>query len=144
VDVNGQICVASDSHELTLLPRVSLLVDPLVQNRLVVRLDTGEVDTHPLVLSKINNPTQSFKVLTSVGYLYSHPRPGRQGFRCVNTAAKQAQVTGLSLSLRFRLQISQFDAGMEGITPCTMALRLHSLSLLLQLYKTRLTTGGCL
>jgi hypothetical protein len=40
-------------------------------------------------------------------------------------ASEEAQVTGLCLSLSFRLQIGQFDAGMEGITPCAVALKLH-------------------
>src|ERR1700730_5464880 len=40
-------------------------------------------------------------------------------------APEQAQVAGLFLSLNFRLQIGQFDAGMEGITPCSVALKRH-------------------
>src|SRR3989442_13944259 len=40
-------------------------------------------------------------------------------------ASEEAQVAGLCLSLSFRLQIGQFDTGMEGITPCAVALKLH-------------------
>src|SRR5258708_30454610 len=40
-------------------------------------------------------------------------------------ASEQAQVAGLFLSLSFRLQIGQFDAGMEGIPPCSVALKGH-------------------
>ncbi len=40
-------------------------------------------------------------------------------------ASKQTQVAGLFSNLSFRLQIGQFDAGMEGITACAVALKLH-------------------
>ena len=40
-------------------------------------------------------------------------------------ASEKAQVAGLFLRMSFRLQIGQFDAGMEGITPCAVALKLH-------------------
>src|SRR5258708_5399559 len=40
-------------------------------------------------------------------------------------ASEQAQVAGLFLSLSFRLQIGQFDAGMQGITPCSVVLKRH-------------------
>jgi hypothetical protein len=62
---------------LTLFLRVSSLSDPVIQNQLVVRLNISEVDAHPFVLSSINDPTQTFEVLTSVGYLYSDLCPRR-------------------------------------------------------------------
>ena len=40
-------------------------------------------------------------------------------------ASKQAQVAGLFSNQSLRLQIGQFDAGMEGITACAGALKTH-------------------
>jgi len=41
-------------------------------------------------------------------------------------ASKQAQVAGLFSSQNLRLQIGQFDAGMEGITARAVAFKMHS------------------
>jgi hypothetical protein len=115
----------SASHDLTLFSVGFTPSDPLIENQLVVRLNFGEEDTHPGVLPSMNHLTQGIEVLSSVGNLYSDLCPGREGFQCVHTASEQAEVGCLFLSLSFRLQIGKFDAGTDGITSCSVALKRH-------------------
>jgi hypothetical protein len=74
---------------------------------MVVRLNSGEVDSHPRVPSSINHFTQSFEVLTCVGNFYPDFCFQWKWFPCVHAASKQAQVAGLFSNLSLRLQIGQ-------------------------------------
>jgi hypothetical protein len=40
-------------------------------------------------------------------------------------ASKKAEVAGSPCNLSFQSHIGQFDVGLEGITTCTVALKLH-------------------
>lgn len=85
-----------------------------------MRLDAGEEDTHSRIRPNKNYPSERFETLTSVGDLYLDLCPRRQRFQRVHMASEKTEVARVFPRLNFRLQIGQFDAGMEGITPCTV------------------------
>src|SRR6266513_2801047 len=75
--------------------------------------------------SGIDHLAQSLKVTTSVNNFYTDLCPRCQGFECVDMASKNTEVAGSPFNRSFRLHIGQFDVGLEGITTCTVALKLH-------------------
>jgi hypothetical protein len=74
--------------------RVSHLIQPLVKNRLVTRLDLAKCDSHSFAVSHISYPAVSQNLRSAVTNYEPDRCPRRERRRCLGEATKQTQIAG--------------------------------------------------
>src|SRR6266403_2733045 len=90
--------------------------DPLFQNQLVVRLGSGENDSHMTFRCCVSHFAASREGAAFVGHSDSQLSSYGKSFTRGHTTAKEAQIDNQTVNLDLGLQIEQFGGGRKGVT----------------------------